>query len=641
MLNFFPGELGLQPSPFWAARVSGLAGLLLTSMMASRALPSEPLAVESAAAAISGLKVDASRAVTLASATTAGERLRVTGETAQLDFSPSFAAEAIADSTNGLAPVAAPEAAALTATQPVELAQISNISELTDVEPLHWSYQALQSLVEDYACLEGFPDQTFRGDRFMSRYEFAAGLNACLDAIRVLIASNQIDPETLATIQRLSEEFAGELAQLASQVDALEADVAELSANQFSTVAKLRGQVFAHLSGGFADGDILAEGTSAFSAARDANGDPIVRTIDDNPNMVFSYYTWINLDSSFTGSDKLTLQLVAGDGIAPSNLYVSGGLFNTFGAPFTLQTGTPGGTAGSVYIRELSYGFPVGEKLSVEIGPRVNWYRFFDNNRYTFFLTGANSFNSSGGTQVNAVDRGTGAVAVWDITDWLDLRVGWLAENTEFLTSSTVSDPDLGLFGGAHTLTTQVGLKPFNNFNLRLLYNRSRLVPNGAGQIGGAVSEPLYGFADDGVGGGIDGANADTFLVNFDWTPFDWLGLFGRYSYGSTNLIDNGDDIGEVNAQSFQFGLGFPDLFKEGALGTVSYVIPFDILDGREFMVSGGGDGGTQQEVEVSYRYPLSSNIAIMPSFYWIINANNFDDNPDIFLFNLQTQLFF
>ena len=52
--------------------------------------------------------------------------------------------------------------------------------------------------------------------------------------------------------------------------------------------------------------------------------------------------------------------------------------------------------------------------------------------RYTFFLTGANSFNASGGTQVNAVDRGTGAIAVWDVADWLDLRVGWLAENTEF-----------------------------------------------------------------------------------------------------------------------------------------------------------------------------------------------------------------
>ncbi|NEQ43590.1 MAG: iron uptake porin [Leptolyngbya sp. SIOISBB] len=535
-------------------------------------------------------------------------------------------------------------AEALTATQPRQLAQVSEITELTDVSPNDWAYQAMAGLVEEYGCVEGYPDFTYRGDRFMSRYEFAAGLNSCLDAIRFLIADNGLSGEDLATIQRLSEEFATELAELDGRVDALEADVAELRANQFSTVTKLRGSVFAHVNGGFADDDILTErrfAGNAFAGGRDAQGNPIVQTIDDNPAITFSYLSWINFDSSFTGSDKLTLQFVMGDGNAGANLYTSAGLFNTFGTPFTLQTGTPGGSINDVFVRELSYGFPISDKVSLEVGPRVNWYRFFDNNRYTFFLTGANSFNSSGGTQVNAVDRGTGAVMVWDIADWADLRVGWLAENTEFLTTTAVPDPSRGLFGGAHTLTAQVGLQPLDDLNLRLLYTRSRLVPNGAGQIGGAVSEPLYGLADDGFGGALDGATADTFLVNFDWTPLDWLGLFGRYSYGSTNLIDNGDDVGDVDAQSFQFGFGFPDLFKEGALGTVSYVIPFDILDGREFLVAGGGDGGTQQELEVSYRYPLSPNIAIMPSFYWIINANNFDDNGNIYLFNLQTQLFF
>lgn len=539
---------------------------------------------------------------------------------------------------------AATTAAALTATAPRQLAQITEITDLTDVSLNDWADQALQSLVEDYGCIEGYPDATYRGDRFVSRYEFAAGLNACLDTIRFLLGGSGIEADDLATIQRLSDEFATELAEVDGRVDALEADVAELRANQFSTVTKLRGSVFAHVNGGFADDDILTERRFAgnpFAGGRDVQGNPIVQTIDDNPAITFSYYTWINFDSSFTGSDKLTLQFATGDGDSGSNLYTSAGLFNTFGAPFTLQTGTPGGEINKVVIRELSYGFPIGDQVSLEVGPRVNWYRFFDNNRYTFFLTGANSFNSSGGTQVNAVDRGTGAIMVWDIADWADFRVGWLAENTEFLNTSVVSDPSRGLFGGAHTLTAQVGLRPLDDLNLRLLYTRSRLVPNGAGQIGGAVSEPLYGLADDGLGGALDGATADTFLVNFDWTPLDWLGLFGRYSYGSTNLIDNGNDVGDVDAQSFQFGFGFPDLFKEGALGTVSYVIPFDILDGREFLVAGGGDGGTQQELEVSYRYPLSPNIAIMPSFYWIINANNFDDNGNIYLFNLQTQLFF
>jgi carbohydrate-selective porin OprB len=57
--------------------------------------------------------------------------------------------------------------------------------------------------------------------------------------------------------------------------------------------------------------------------------------------------------------------------------------------------------------------------------------------------------------------------------------------------------------------------------------------------------------------------------------------------------------------------------------------------------VSGGGDGGRQQEVEFAYRLPINRNIYLMPSVYWIMQPNNFSSNPDIFIFNLQTQFLF
>ncbi|HBB32401.1 MAG TPA: hypothetical protein DC064_11540, partial [Cyanobacteria bacterium UBA9273] len=44
--------------------------------------------------------------------------------------------------------------------------------------PGDWAYEALRSLVERYGCIAGYPDGTFRGNRAMTRYEFAAGLNA-------------------------------------------------------------------------------------------------------------------------------------------------------------------------------------------------------------------------------------------------------------------------------------------------------------------------------------------------------------------------------------------------------------------------------------------------------------------------------
>ncbi|MGB3202783.1 MAG: iron uptake porin [Nodosilinea sp.] len=520
-----------------------------------------------------------------------------------------------------------------------DLAQVTRVTEFSDVMPSDWAFQALSNLVETYGCIQGYPDSTFRGQRSLTRYEFAAGLNACLDVI-VSTLGTDVSEEDLATIRRLQEEFAVEIASLGSRVDQLEAETALLQAQQFSTVTKLRGQVFANLGGGFTNGNILAEGRSIF----DPNPRGVVRTVTGNPAVSTSSLLWLNLDTSFSGADRLKLQLVTGAGSGPANLYGSAGLFNTFGTTFVNQGGVPAGRDFSVFIRELSYAFPVGDSLTIDIGPRINWYAYFDNNRYTFFLTGANSFNSSGGTQVNTVDRGTGAIAVWDVADWLDIRVGYLAENTEFIGGNKApSDPSIGLFGGTSSLTGQIGIRPVDNLNLRFLYTRSNLMPNSFGLVGGTFSEPIYGFADDGVGGPVTNAPADTFLVNFDWTPVSWLGLFGRYTYGSVDLTSalSRARIGSIDSQSFQVGLAFPNLFKEGSLATISYLVPFSVISGEQFLASGFGDGGRQQELEISYRYPLNRNIALMPSAYWIQQANNFSTNPDIFIFNLLAQLTF
>jgi hypothetical protein len=115
------------------------------------------------------------------------------------------------------------------------MSQVTSVNQLSDVQPNDWALQALQSLVERYGCIVGYPDQSFRGDRPLTRYEFAAGLNACLDRINELIASSTANLATqadLATLQRLQEEFAAELAALRRRVDSLEARTAELEANQ-------------------------------------------------------------------------------------------------------------------------------------------------------------------------------------------------------------------------------------------------------------------------------------------------------------------------------------------------------------------------------------------------------------------------
>ena len=524
--------------------------------------------------------------------------------------------------------------------------QVTGVSQLQDVSPGDWAYQALQNLVERYGCIAGYPDGTYRGNRALTRYEFAAGLNSCLQQIERIIAASSsefVSRDDLQTLERLVQEFEAELATIGTRVDNLEARAATIEENQFSTTTKLSGLVFLNLTGAFADGDIRAEGLDAFRAQRDVAGENLDRVITDDPEVTLSDYVFLNLNTSFTGSDNLVVQLVAGNGGSPANEFVSAGLFNTFGVPFTDQRGTPAEN-NDIIIREAFYEFPVGDDLRFVAGARINWYRYFDNNAFTFYLTGASSFNSSGSTQLNTVDRGAGAVAIWNISDRISLRVGYLGEDTEFLPPSfnTASNPDEGLFGGTNTTTVELDYSPSDSATLRFIYNRSNINANN-GQIGGAIGEPIYGFADDGFGGAVEDATADTLAFNFDWRITPRFGVFGRYSYGSTNIYPTteGRSDGEINAQSFQFGLAFPDLVKEGALGTLSFVIPFDILDGREFLVSGGGDGGTQFDVEATYYFPVTDNIAIVPAFYVIGNPNNFSDNGTIFVGNLRGQFSF
>ncbi|WP_439566422.1 iron uptake porin, partial [Gloeocapsopsis crepidinum] len=156
------------------------------------------------------------------------------------------------------APVSASEISSTTEL----LAQVTSVSQLSDVAPNDWAFQSLRALVERYGCVAGYPDGTYRGDRALTRYEFAAGLNACLDQINTLITSSTtgaIRQADLDTLQRLQAEFAQELATLQGSVDQLEARTAELEAQQFSTTTRLEGELLFAVSG--VTGDRKADGS--------------------------------------------------------------------------------------------------------------------------------------------------------------------------------------------------------------------------------------------------------------------------------------------------------------------------------------------------------------------------------------------
>ncbi|NJM95189.1 MAG: iron uptake porin [Acaryochloridaceae cyanobacterium CSU_5_19] len=119
------------------------------------------------------------------------------------------------------------------------IGQVTSVSQLSDVQPDDWAFQAIQSLVERYGCVAGYPDGTFKPGRAMSRREAAALVNACLDNLSNRFATK----EDLDALKALQDEFAAELATLRGRVDGLEARVATVEAQQFSTTTKLVGEV--------------------------------------------------------------------------------------------------------------------------------------------------------------------------------------------------------------------------------------------------------------------------------------------------------------------------------------------------------------------------------------------------------------
>jgi len=188
------------------------------------------------------------------------------------------------------------------------MSQVTNVNQLSDVQPTDWAFQALQSLVERYGCIAGYPNGTYRGNRAMTRYEFAAGLNACLDRVNELIATATTDlvrKEDLATLQKLQEEFTPELATLRGRVDVLEARSAELEANQFSTTTKLQGQAIISVNAGGFSGDRIIDPAQP----------PTANPITSQPNPTILFRAGVDLNTSFRGTDLLKIRLDTGTGL--------------------------------------------------------------------------------------------------------------------------------------------------------------------------------------------------------------------------------------------------------------------------------------------------------------------------------------
>jgi hypothetical protein len=102
------------------------------------------------------------------------------------------------------------------------MAQITSVSQLKDVQPTEWSYQAISNLVSRYGCVAGYPNGTFQPGQPATRADLAALTNACLDSITTFYT--EADARLASALRA---EFSREIAATNKRVTALEVAAAQ------------------------------------------------------------------------------------------------------------------------------------------------------------------------------------------------------------------------------------------------------------------------------------------------------------------------------------------------------------------------------------------------------------------------------
>jgi hypothetical protein len=532
------------------------------------------------------------------------------------------------------------------------MGQVTSVSQLSDVRPTDWAFQALQSLVERYGCIAGYPDRTFRGNRALTRYEFAAGVNACLDRVNELIAAataNLVKKEDLATLQKLQEEFAAELATLRGRVDALEARTTTLEKQQFSTTTKLQGEAIFSLAGGY-------------------GGAPG----GEDANTVFNNRVRLNLNTSFTGKDLLITGLQSqnfGASSAPatglglgsgSSIAQAMGLADpVFGSSSSVRlsyepqfptvdpsTLTGKGAGNSTTLYKLLYIFPVADKLTAFAGTNAEVSDAFPSILpWASEGQGALSRNTllpaahrvSGGTSQTGLAAAAGLI--FNISDAFDLRALYgsvnanLPSNLGLNVGGTSTPLGAGVGGGSYVAAAQLTIKPSPALNIGLNYAHSYHQINILGT--GLGSSDINAIALPGSSPGLPGFSVPGFVTSLNnGIKLNTLGasvafrlaptltLAGSYTHIFSDLVDVD---ASTNFNTWVVGLHVQDILKKGNSAGLIFGQPLKRVSTDGLAVN--PENRTPYQVEGYFNYKVSDNVSITPGVFLVFNPEGRSEN--------------
>ncbi len=483
--------------------------------------------------------------------------------------------------------------------------QVTSVAELRDVQPTDWAYESLKSLVERYGCIVGYPDRTFRGNRALSRWEFAAGLNTCLNTMERLLQENvAVLREDLDKLKALAQNFETELAALGARVDNLEARTAYLEDHTFSTTTKLTGATVLGLAG-IAAGD-RSRGTESI---------PQVPTL--------GYRTRLEFNTSFTGKDLLFTRLSTGN---QSDFIEDTGTFQA-----TLGFAQP--QDNEVGLEQVYYRFPVRDNLTVWLEGSGALDDF--NNTLNVLdgdgnLGALSKFATRSPIYYGAEGSGFGFQGNWGD---IQLSGGYLAPTGNSPNSGE------GLLNGSYGAIAQVGYVPqAGEGGVALVYRQGY---NTVDTFTGSDRANFRAFTEAELGEAVPVSN-NTYGLVFSWPLADHFVLGGWGGYTNAQVLNTLDDQvsrGSLDIWNWAVTLGFPDLWKEGNLAGVVVGMQPWVASSNVTLANGltAQDRNNSWHFEAFYQYAINDNIQITPGLVVITNPNNDDRNGTLVLGTIRT----
>lgn len=445
------------------------------------------------------------------------------------------------------------------------------VSQLSDVRPTDWAYQALKSLVETRGVIAGYPDDTFGGDRAINRYEFAAGMNAAFDQISADMQeefAKYATQEELEAVKRMQEEFAQELAAVRSGQLGSGNRLVQTLGRAFSLTSKLNGEAIFQAS--FIDGEERADGSN--------------RALDRQ--LTLSQRSKIEITTSFTGKDLLTTSFKASN--LPNLARGSG--------TDMLRLGVQGDNNNQLEADEVSYRFRIGKPMTARL--------IAAGGSLTDFAKPLNPFLDDSGdgaisrfAQRNPIFRqgsGAGAGLSYKFNDQIRLGIGYVGDD--------LNDPSVGFNNAGYGAIAQLTLSPSDNFDLGLTYVRSyNTVRTGTGSR--RANDPFAGRSNAIVSNSF--GLQTSLAISSSAHLSAWLGWTQAYASDLNN---------DPRADIFNWAmtLAFPDVGGRGNLLGFAIGQPPKITS-NEFTRRGQAnvDRDTSLHLEGFYRWRVTENILL------------------------------